>query len=80
MSKKKIEELEKLCGKFKGPDDSLFADIVRRALSCGIDKVEIARECAVAPSTVTRWSEGTSCPGPMVQTFVVESVAALLGK
>lgn len=80
MSKKKRMELDTLCDSFQSPDDKMFSNIVRLALACGVEKVELAEECAVAPSTIDRWANGSSCPGPNVQAFVVGNVEYLLEK
>lgn len=80
MAKKDLDELLELCDGFDADKEDVFSEIVRKALKCGIDKVELAEECGVAGSTIDKWAKGKSCPGSNVQRFIVGNIQYLLEK
>lgn len=71
--------LLEMCISFSPGNDPAFKAIVHGFLELpGTAQKDLARDCKVAISTVSRWARGKSLPGPHVQGFVVRQVRTRL--
>ncbi len=69
--------LSQLCTSFVGGNNDAFKEIIANFLELpGVAQKDLARDCEVAISTVSRWGRGVSIPGRHVQEFVVKKVRA----
>ncbi len=64
-----------LCSDFSPGNQDQFKSIVNGFMELpGVAQKDLARDCKVAISTVSRWARGVAVPGPHVQAFVVSRV------
>jgi hypothetical protein len=67
--------LFELCASFSMGDEKTFKSIVEEFIDLsGIAQKDLARDCKVSVSTISRWTRGASIPGPHVQVFVVRKI------
>lgn len=59
-------------------DDLSFQETVQYVLDSGADKVDIARQFEVAPSTVDRWANGKSAPAPRLRPVYADELMRMV--
>lgn len=69
------EQLAQMCTAFVPGDAAAFQAVVRTFLELpGVAQKDLASDCKVAVSTVSRWGRGVAVPGRHVQGFIVRKV------
>ena len=47
-----------------------WSQIITAALEAGLEKADLAREFAVAPTTIFRWQKGSAIPSPFLRRAI----------
>ncbi|MBS0247658.1 MAG: hypothetical protein JSR61_13650 [Proteobacteria bacterium] len=61
-------------------DPGNWPDIIKAVREAGLDKDTLARELSCAWSTIFRWENGRSVPGPFARSGIKERLIDLLGE